>query len=42
MMIFSKKAYAAYIASIDPTKRYFTQQDINEFSKYGVENRRYG
>ncbi|WP_291274071.1 carboxy terminal-processing peptidase [Flavobacterium sp.] len=31
---FSKKAYAAYIASIDPTKRYFTQQDINEFSKY--------
>jgi carboxyl-terminal processing protease len=34
---FSKKAYAAYIASIDPTKRYFTQQDINEFSKYELK-----
>ena len=31
---FSKKAYAAYIESIDPTKRYFTQSDINEFQKY--------
>lgn len=31
---FSKKAYAAYIESLDPTKRFFTQSDINEFKIY--------
>lgn len=31
---FSKKAYASYIQSLDPTKRYFIQSDINEFQKY--------
>lgn len=31
---FSKKAYASYIESLDPTKRYFLQSDINEFQKY--------
>jgi len=31
---FSKKTYAAYIESLDPTKRYFIQSDIAEFQKY--------
>ena len=31
---FSKKAYAAYIESLDPTKRFFIQSDITEFQKY--------
>lgn len=31
---FSKKAYASYIQSLDPTKRYFLQSDIDEFKKY--------
>lgn len=31
---FSKKAYASYIQSLDPTKRYFIESDINEFKKY--------
>lgn len=31
---FSKKAYASYIQSLDPTKRFFLQSDIDEFSKY--------
>ena len=31
---FSKKVYAAYIESLDPTKRYFIQSDIAEFQKY--------
>ncbi len=31
---FSKKAYASYIESLDPTKRYFLQSDIAEFQKY--------
>lgn len=31
---FSKKAHASYIESLDPTKRYFIQSDINEFQKY--------
>lgn len=31
---FSKKAYASYIESLDPTKRYFIQSDIAEFQKY--------
>jgi len=31
---FSKKAYASYIESLDPTKRYFIQSDISEFQKY--------
>ncbi len=31
---FSKKAYMSYIESLDPTKRYFIQSDINEFQKY--------
>ena len=31
---FSKKAYASYIESLDPTKRYFIQSDISEFQNY--------
>ena len=31
---FSKKAYASYIESLDPTKRFFIQSDITEFQKY--------
>ncbi len=31
---FSKKAYASYIVSLDPTKRFFIQSDIIEFQKY--------
>ena len=31
---FSKKAYASYIESLDPTKRFFIQSDISEFQKY--------
>ena len=31
---FSKKAYASYIESLDPTKRFFIQSDIAEFQKY--------
>ncbi len=31
---FSKKAYASYIESLDPTKRFFIQSDISEFQNY--------
>jgi carboxyl-terminal processing protease len=31
---FSKKAYASYIESLDPTKRFFLQADIEEFQAY--------
>jgi carboxyl-terminal processing protease len=31
---FSKKVYAKYLDNIDPTKRFFLQSDIEEFSKY--------
>ena len=31
---FSKKAYASYIESLDPTKRFFIQSDVAEFQKY--------
>lgn len=31
---FSKKVYHKYLENIDPTKRFFIQSDINEFSKY--------
>ncbi len=31
---FSKKVYHKYLDNIDPTKRFFIQSDINEFSKY--------
>lgn len=31
---FSKDVYKEYIKSLDPTKRFFTQADIDEFSKY--------
>ena len=31
---FSKKVYAEYLDNIDPTKRFFLQSDIEEFSKY--------
>ena len=34
---FSKKVYAKYIDGIDPTKRFFLQSDINEFSKYELK-----
>lgn len=31
---FSKKVYAKYLQGIDPTKRFFIQSDLDEFSKY--------
>ena len=31
---FSKGVYKSYLEAIDPSKRFFTQADINEFSKY--------
>lgn len=31
---FSKKVYKKYLDNIDPTKRFFLQSDIDEFSKY--------
>jgi carboxyl-terminal processing protease len=31
---FSKKVYKKYLENIDPTKRFFIQSDIDEFSKY--------
>ena len=34
---FSKKVYAKYIDGIDPTKRFFLQSDIEEFSKYETQ-----
>ena len=34
---FSKKVYAKYLDGIDPTKRFFLQDDIDEFSKYETQ-----
>jgi carboxyl-terminal processing protease len=34
---FSKKVYAKYLDGIDPTKRFFLQNDIEEFSKYELQ-----
>ena len=34
---FSKSLYKEYIKSLDPTKRFFLQSDIDEFSKYEME-----
>ena len=34
---FSKSVYKEYIKSLDPTKRFFLQSDIDEFSKYETE-----
>ena len=34
---FSKKVYAKYLDGIDPTKRFFLQGDIDEFSKYETQ-----
>ncbi|WP_432419429.1 carboxy terminal-processing peptidase [Flavobacterium praedii] len=34
---FSKGVYKDYIAALDPSKRFFLQSDINEFSKYELE-----
>ena len=34
---FSKKVYAKYLDGIDPTKRFFLQSDIDEFSKYETQ-----
>ncbi len=34
---FSKKVYAKYLDGIDPTKRFFLQSDIEEFSKYEMQ-----
>ena len=34
---FSKSLYKEYIKSLDPTKRFFLQSDIVEFSKYETE-----
>jgi carboxyl-terminal processing protease len=31
---FSKKVYKKYLENIDPTKRFFIQSDMDEFSKY--------
>ncbi|PWA07938.1 carboxy terminal-processing peptidase [Flavobacterium laiguense] len=34
---FSKGVYKDYIAGLDPSKRFFLQSDINEFSKFELE-----
>lgn len=34
---FSKKVYSKYLNNIDPTKRFFLQSDIDEFSKYETQ-----
>ena len=34
---FSEYVYNEFINSLDPSKRYFTQEDLNEFSKYKYE-----
>ncbi|PZX92407.1 tail-specific protease [Flavobacterium aquariorum] len=34
---FSKGVYKEYIEALDPSKRFFLQSDINEFSKYEFE-----
>nr|WP_315199728.1 carboxy terminal-processing peptidase [uncultured Flavobacterium sp.] len=34
---FSKGVYKEYIEALDPSKRFFLQSDINEFSKYELE-----
>ncbi len=34
---FSKSLYEDYIESLDPSKRFFLQSDIDEFSKYKLE-----
>lgn len=34
---FSKEVYTDFIENLDPTKRYFTQGDIKEFSKFKTE-----
>ncbi|WP_077373646.1 carboxy terminal-processing peptidase [Flavobacterium sp. A45] len=34
---FSKGVYKDYIEALDPSKRFFLQSDINEFSKYELE-----
>ncbi|WP_116786867.1 carboxy terminal-processing peptidase [Flavobacterium psychrotrophum] len=34
---FSKGVYKDYLENIDPSKRFFTQADINEFSKYETQ-----
>ena len=31
---FSKGVYKSYVESIDPSKRFFIQSDIDEFAKY--------
>ncbi|WP_437440090.1 carboxy terminal-processing peptidase [Polaribacter batillariae] len=34
---FSEKVYKNFIDGLDPSKRYFTQEDLKEFSKYKYE-----
>jgi carboxyl-terminal processing protease len=34
---FSEHVYISFIESLDPSKRYFTQKDLKEFSKYKFE-----
>ena len=34
---FSEKVYKSFIEGLDPSKRYFTQDDLKEFSKYKYE-----
>jgi carboxyl-terminal processing protease len=35
--VFSKGVYKDYITALDPSKRFFLQSDINEFSKFETE-----
>ena len=34
---FSEKVYVNFVESLDPSKRYFTQKDLKDFSKYKFE-----
>ena len=34
---FSEKVYQEFINGLDPNKRYFTQEDLKEFSQYKYE-----
>ena len=34
---FSEQVYTSFIEGLDPSKRYFTQKDLKEFSKFKYE-----
>ena len=36
---FSEHVYTTFIDGLDPSKRYFTQEDLKEFSQYQISNR---